>query len=99
MKHFDVGDLVLLINSTCNPDIIGHAGIVMHTVDYFSGHDKFGHYHSGLYVVVDLPGNRNRHGTTLWYLKPNHLIKISPEKFLMSEEKKAEINLFTSIKE
>ncbi len=78
MQHFKIGDLALLINSTYNPDIIGHIGTVMHSEDHFSGVDKFGRFVSGIFVVVDLPDDINRHGTTLWYLKPHHLIKISP---------------------
>ena len=85
MQHFKVGDLVLLINSTCNPDIIGHVGTVMHSAGHFSGYDKWGRFVSGIFVVVDLPGDINRHGTTLWYLKPNHLIKITPDDAIKAE--------------
>lgn len=85
MQHFQVGNLVLLINSTYNPDIIGHVGTVMHSEDHFSGVDKFGHFVSGIFVVVDLSGDINRHGTTLWYLKPHHLIKISPDEDIKAE--------------
>ena len=85
MQHFKTGDLVLLINSTYNPDIIGHVGTVMHSEDYFSGTDKFGCLISSNFVVVDLPGDINRHGTTLWYLKPHHLIKISPGDDIKAE--------------
>ncbi len=92
MKYFDVGDLVLIINATCNQDLIGHAGTVMHSEDHFSGYDKFGYYQSGLYVVVDLPGDRNRHGTTLWYLKPEHLIKITPEECSKKFEKQVKVS-------
>ena len=85
MQHFKVGDLVVLINSTYTPEIIGHVGMVMHSEDHFSGHDKFGCFVSEIFVVVDLPGDINRHGTTLWYLKPNHLIKISPDDDIKAE--------------
>ena len=92
MQHFTVGSLVLLINSTYNPDIIGHVGTVMHGEDYFSGVDKFGLIVSGIFVVVDLPGDTNRHGTTLWYLKPNHLIKISPDDNIKAETTNASVD-------
>ena len=85
MQHFKIGNLVLLINSIYNPDIIGHVGTVIHGEDHFSGIDKFGRTVSGIYVVVDLPGDINRHGTTLWYLKPHHLIKISPDDDIKTE--------------
>jgi hypothetical protein len=85
MQHFKVGDLVMLINSTCYPDIIGHVGTVMHSEGHFCGYDKWGRFVSGIFVVVDLPGDINRHGTTLWYLKPNHLIKITPDDDIKAE--------------
>ncbi|MCZ6717567.1 MAG: hypothetical protein ACE1Z4_03225 [Gammaproteobacteria bacterium] len=85
MQHFEVGDLVLLINASYNPDIIGHVGTVMHSEDHFAGFDKFGRYISGNYVVVDLPDDVNRHGTTLWYLKPKHLIRITPDNLSETE--------------
>jgi hypothetical protein len=85
MQHFKVGDLVMLINSVYNPDIIGHVGTVMHGAGHFSGYDKCGRFVSGIFVVVDLPGDINRHGTTLWYLQPNHLIMITPDADIKAE--------------
>ena len=79
-QYFEPGDLVLLINSVYNPEIIGHVGTVCHGEAEFTGTDKFGRYISGIYVVVDLPGDVNRYGTTLWYLKPVHLVKLSSGK-------------------
>lgn len=78
MRRFEVGDLVLLINSDYNSDLIGHVGVVALSESYVSGLDIYGCYISNRYVVVDLPDDTNRYGTTLWYLKPHHLIKISP---------------------
>ena len=85
MQYFKVGDMVMLINSTCNPDIIGHIGTVVHSAGPFCGYDKLGRFVSGIFVVVDLPDDINRHGTTLWYLKPNHLIRISPDAAVKAE--------------
>jgi hypothetical protein len=79
MRRFKVGDLVLLINSDYNSDIIGHVGLVAQAESFVTGFDKYGSYISNRYVVVDLPDDINRHGTTLWYLKSHHLIKISPD--------------------
>ena len=76
MRQFEVGDLVLLINSDYNSDLIGHVGIVARAENSVTGVDKYGCYISSRYVVVDLPDDINRHGTTLWYLRPHHLIKI-----------------------
>ena len=78
MQDFKVGDLVLVINSIYNPDIIGHVGTVMHSEDHFSGIDKFGQFVSGPFVIVDLGSAVNRHGTTLWYFKAKHLLRIAP---------------------
>ena len=69
-----------------------NVGMVMHGEDHFSGIDKFGRFVSGIFVVVDLPGNINRHGTTLWYLKPNHLIKISPDDDIKTETTDASVD-------
>jgi hypothetical protein len=80
MCHFSIGDQVLVINSTYNPDLIGHVGAVAHCADLFAGYDKNGCFISGKFVVVDLPNDINRYGTTLWYFQPEHLIKISPDK-------------------
>ena len=80
MHRFEAGDLVLLINSDYNPDIIGCVGTVVLTERFVTGFDKYGCCISNRYVVVDLPDNINRHGTTLWYLKPDYLIKFSPGK-------------------
>jgi hypothetical protein len=85
MQHFKTGDLVLIINSVYNFGIIGHAGTVKLGADHVSGYDKDGCLVSGTFVVVDLPGDRNRYGTTLWYLKPEHLIKIHPRDDTRSE--------------
>ena len=79
MRQFEVGDLVLLINSDYNSDLIGHVGIVARAENFVTGVDKYGCYTSSRYVVVDLPDDINRHGTTLWYLRPYHLIKINPD--------------------
>jgi len=78
MQDLKVGDLVLVINSLYNPDLIGHDGMVVHGEDHFSGMDKFGRFISGPFVIVDLAGVSNRHGTTLWYFKAKHLLKITP---------------------
>jgi hypothetical protein len=78
VQHFENGDLVLLINSIYNPEIIGHIGIVECRESQITGYDRFGGLISGNYVVVDLANDINRHGTTLWYLKPEHLKKINP---------------------
>jgi hypothetical protein len=85
MQYLEVGDLVLLINASYNPELIGHVGTVMHSEDHVAGFDKFGCYISGNYVVVDLPDAINRHGTTLWYLKPKHLIRITPDNLSEAE--------------
>ena len=77
-RYFEPGDMVLLINAIYNPEIIGHVGIVRHGEAEVTGKDKFGRCISGTFVIVDLPGDINRHGTTLWYLKPRHLIKLFP---------------------
>ena len=78
MQYFENGDLVLLINSIYNPEIIGHIGAVALCDSHITGYDRYGRLISGNYVVVDLPNDINRHGTTLWYLKPEHLVKIIP---------------------
>jgi len=85
MQHFETGDLVLLINSIYNPEIIGHVGTVRHGEAVFAGTDKFGRSVSGIFVIVDLPDDVNRFGTTLWYLKPGHLIKLSPDDIFRKE--------------
>lgn len=79
MRYFNTGDLVLVINSLYNPDIIGCAGIVVRGEDKCAGLDKHGNYISGIFVTIDLPDSINRHGTTLWYFKPQHLIRITPD--------------------
>ena len=79
MQHFKVGDGVLVINATYEPRIIGHVGTVGRAADLVSGVDRFGCVVCGEFVVVDLPGDVNRHGTTLWYLKPEYLIKLDPD--------------------
>ena len=79
MSYFNIGDQVLVINSIYNSDLIGHVGAVAHSADLFAGHDRNGRFISGKFAVVDLPGDINRHGTTLWYFRPDHLLKISPD--------------------
>lgn len=78
MQYFNVGDYVLVINSAYEPGIIGHVGTVERVENQVSGFDRFGRLVSGIFVVVDLPWDVNRHGTTLWYLKPEYLIKLNP---------------------
>jgi len=78
VQYFENGNLVLLINSMYNPEIIGHIGTVALCDSHITGYDRYGRLISGSYVVVDLPNDINRHGTTLWYLKAEHLIKIIP---------------------
>jgi len=78
VQYFENGDLVLLINSIYNPEIIGHIGVVARSESQITGYDRYGCLISGNYVVVDLPNDINRHGTMLWYLKPEHLKKIIP---------------------
>jgi len=89
VQYFENGDLVLLINSIYNPEIIGHIGIVAVSESQITGCDRFGCMISGNYVVVDLPNDINRHGTTLWYLKPGHLVKIMPDDGQQVEISKA----------
>jgi hypothetical protein len=79
VQHFKVGDLVLVINADYNPGLIGHAGTIARPADRIVGYDKFGQLNSGIYVVVDLPDKMNKYGTTLWYKKPEYLVKISPD--------------------
>jgi len=79
MQHFKVGDCVLVINASYEPGIIGHVGTVERAADLVSGIDKFGRVVCGEFVVVDLPGDMNRHGTTLWYMRPGHLLKLRPD--------------------
>jgi hypothetical protein len=78
MNHFRVGDGVLVINAACEPGLIGHVGTVARAAEPVSGIDRFGRVVAGLYVVVDLPEDVNRHGTTLWYFRPEHLLKLGP---------------------
>ena len=80
MIHFSAGDHVLVINSIYNPNLIGHDGTVAKCADFVTGYDKNGYFISGKFVVVDLPGDSNRYGTTLWYFRPAHLLKIIPVK-------------------
>ncbi len=91
MQCFEVGDLVLLINATYNPEIIGHVGTVAKSESHIKGYDKYGRSVSGNYVVVDLADDINRHGTTLWYLKPDHLIKIKPDELIQEETRETHI--------
>jgi hypothetical protein len=85
MRNFRVGDCVLVINAACEPALIGHVGIVTRAAEPVSGIDRFGRVVAGLYVVVDLPENVNRHGTTLWYLPPEYLIKLKPDADLAAK--------------
>lgn len=80
MQHFNIGDCVLVINASYEPGIIGHVGTVERAADQVSGFDKFGCIVSGVFVVVDLPADVNRHGTTLWYMRPRHLLKLRPDE-------------------
>ena len=80
MSYFSINDQVLVINSLYNPALIGHVGTVAHSAGFFTGHDRNGRFISGKFVVVDLPDDINRYGTTLWYFRPDHLVKISPDK-------------------
>lgn len=89
MQYFENGDLVLLINSIYNPEIIGHIGVVARSESQITGYDRYGRLISGNYVVVDLPNDINRHGTMLWYLKPEHLVKIIPDDGQQVEMSKA----------
>ncbi len=91
MTRFYVGDLVLVINSDYNSDIIGHAGTVASSETQISGNDKYGCCVSGRYAVVDLPYDINRFGTTLWYLKPEYLIKILPDTDVKDSENSYQI--------
>lgn len=84
VQHFRVGDLVLVINADYNPDLIGHAGTIARPADRIVGYDKYGQLNSGIYVIVDLPDKMNKYGTTLWYKKPEYLVKISPDAHLES---------------
>ena len=89
MQNFNIGDLVLIINSDYVPSLVGQAGIVVMAARNINGTDKFGNHLSGWYTVVDLPEEINRFGTTLWYFKPHYLLKISPdykEKVLYQEQ-------------
>lgn len=85
-QHFEVGDLVLVVNADYNPDLIGHTGAIARRAARIAGYDKNRRFRSGIYVVVDLPGKINRHGTTLWYKKPQYLVKISPDGSLTTED-------------
>ncbi len=84
-QHFDVGDLVLVINADYNPGLIGCAGTIARRAARIAGYDKYGRLRTGVYVVVDLPGRLNRHGTTLWYKKPEYLIKLDPDEWQDTE--------------
>lgn len=86
MQYFHIGDCVLVVNATYEPGIIGHVGTVERAADFVSGLDKYGRRVSGVFVVVDLPGDLNRHGTTLWYMRPPHLIKLKPGGAFVEEE-------------
>ena len=79
MQNFDIGDLVLVIKSDYYPNLIGQAGIVAITARTVTGTDKFGNSLTDRYVIVDLPDEINRFGTTLWYFKPHYLLKILPD--------------------
>ena len=89
MQYLKLGDLVLVINSIYHPENIGHIGTVVHGEDHFSGIDKFGQFVSGPFVIVDLPGAGNRHGTTLWYFKATHLLRIAPGDTLQDTNEEA----------
>lgn len=78
MQHFENGDLVLLINSIYHPEIIGHIGTITCGESQVTAYDRYDRLITGNFAVVDLPNDINRYGTTLWYLKPGHLIKIKP---------------------
>lgn len=78
-QQFEVGDLVLVVNADYNPDLIGYTGTIARRADRIAGYDKYGRLRTGVYVVVDLPDKINRLGTTLWYKKPQYLVKISPD--------------------
>ncbi|MEX2525610.1 MAG: hypothetical protein WD750_11685 [Gammaproteobacteria bacterium] len=84
-QHFDVGDLVLVVNADYNPGLIGCTGTIARPAARIAGYDRFGQLRAGVYVVVDLPGRLNRHGTTLWYKKPQYLIKLSPDDRIRTE--------------
>jgi len=86
MQNLKAGDLVLVINSLYNPDLIGHIGAVTHGEDHFSGMDKFGQLVSGSFVIVDLAHATNRHGATLWYFKATHLLRIASGDTLQNTE-------------
>lgn len=86
MQHFKVRDCVLVINAAYDPGLIGHVGTVERVEEQVSGIDRFGRLVSGVFVVVDLPGDVNRHGTTLWYLRPEYLIKLSPPDHVLADE-------------
>lgn len=83
--HFEVGDLVLVVNADYNPALIGCAGTIARRAARIAGYDKYGQLRTGVYVVVDLPGRINRHGTTLWYKKPQYLIKLGPDNRMDTE--------------
>ena len=76
---------MLVINAGYEPGIIGHVGTVERAEDQASGIDKYGRFVAGVFVVVDLPGDVNRHGATLWYLKPEYLIKLKPGEHIETE--------------
>jgi hypothetical protein len=78
MRDPATGDLVLVINAVFHPELIGCTGTVEHGRAPFSGHDRFGRTVSGEFVIVDIPGAVNRHGTTLWYFRPPHVLRIDP---------------------
>jgi hypothetical protein len=86
MRDFRVGDCVLVINAACEPGLIGHVGTVARAAAPVAGVDRFGRVAAGVYAVVDLPNDVNRHGTTLWYLRPEHLIKLGPPDDLQERE-------------
>lgn len=93
MQHYETGDLVLVINSIYNTGIIGHVGTVHHGEAIFSGKDKFGRFITGIFVVVDLPDDVNRYGTTLWYLKPQHLIKLPSDNDEILQQEKLTVSV------
>jgi len=95
-QHFEVGDLVLVVNADYNPGLIGCTGSIARRASRIAGYDKYGRLRTGVYVVVDLPGRINRHGTTLWYKKPQYLIKLSPDDGIrMKRTREDKTNDFT----
>lgn len=90
-RDLKAGDLVMVINALYHPELIGHAGTVVHGAGQVSGIDRHGRGVAGVFVIVDLAHDLNRHGTSLWYFKASHLLRIDPGEPLPDREQEREL--------